>query len=261
MLTDACRKQNQAAHLPLLERLASDKRMKSVWNTIYKQEAASPEKGEQRKFMYPADVSALFFERIPPRLEMAMLGIHLGSGFDEEARALRKEVEQTRRAQLNLLYEQKHDHLFQNAAACSVFDEAFFIAAMKPEVFTRQSIVERQKRLKEVGDQLMAIANEGSTLGFNHDQIKSLKMVAFDAYVRNENEPSHASMLTVGRQRTDARVRAFVILMTFVCRRLLGTSLNGVVSTLANVTLRRSDLNAEKVQKMVRGSKLDWSDL
>jgi hypothetical protein len=238
---------NTPQDIELLRRLVLDPRLERVWNELLKKKRKDYKRVDQ--YVHPVTEGAWSFRA---RL------------LQSRAVELRKMGENTRADCIELralLQEFDVPNLFnrlsvrelslQERGLSFLFYTAFSLARPAPLSLSVAQTRNATLPFSVMADRLRADAAEQQRLRGFSDQRLLEAAVAYDELAEDAGGPLGTTVVVNRKSRGDVQRRGFVKALASTTQAVFGHSLYGTVATLTNVALKRNDITAEKVRKMV----------
>jgi hypothetical protein len=224
---------------PLLERLATDPRMRSFWKTIYRRNSEPGMDGQI--FLYTPCRQTPLFDR--PYYHLVPAGSRMF--LYDDGTALQNSL-----ANFNRLIEAGEWDALQDAAACILADMALLYAYVGLRTWTARQLEAVETQRSELLARIATVRDGVAAFGLS-DALHLLDQAAI-GLIFHRRYLAPDDPLLVKRERTDVAARGFVIAMGLLNVYLFGDILAGSVATIANALLRRDDLTGPRIKEMTR---------
>lgn len=215
------------APLPIIRRLATDPRMRAVWQELGKRRREEYKATEQRVYAAELSPQSLSWESLAHDFasratKMRALGNDPRAG-ELETIARVAMVLEPHAVRCEPPTDMKHE-----MAEVSLFVDAVARAADGSETITRAEL-----------NRLIALERQNGCL------------TVAGAYEQLARDPVDSRFI-VERRRTEARIEAFVESMALSCQRYFGQDLPGIIATLTNVAFERNDLDRYRIRAILK---------
>jgi hypothetical protein len=230
-----------ADRLDLLLRLASDGRMKGVWAELYKQR--QPKK-DTKQFVYSPR-----FRRIGCAKAWRWKAAELRIASDVSPETIER-LRQKLAWSINVPEEPIDPQERQDLAAQYFFHHSYLSALVNSPPMTQSEIKNRLEERKSCSGRLRTEADKLRSFGME-EEADNLVAIALQC----ERDISFAfNRWTIGRQRTDNRLRAYVFTLAKLNNILFGTPMYGTLATIANVVFNGTNkITGPHIHEMLRG--------
>jgi hypothetical protein len=239
----------------LLIRLASDPRMMNVWEELYKK---NRDANEHKEFVY-----APSFWQIGSAHTTRLTAVELGNLIrDAEDRSVELDFEEQltqflgqlpRSVIFPLPKDPVDPQARQDLAARYIFHHAYLSARIEPSVLTVKEIVRGLSERTAMAHEMLELAHKLRSFGMENDALALIRIA------RNceTNVDILCDRWIVGRDRSPSHLRAYVITLAELTRKLFGNPLCGTLAFIANVAFDLADTNSitdVQVREMLRGA-------
>jgi hypothetical protein len=244
---DVCDDDGSANQIDLLMRLARDLRMQNVWAELYKKKR-SPEYNID-KFVH----SPFFWDigvRKAWRLKMAGFR-RPPDGSPEEIEEL---LENIARSLIAIPKEPTNPYERQDLAIQYFFHHVYVTALVDSPVLTRAEVKNTHAERKSSARRLRTESKKLRAWGMKVEARELMRIA-----IQCEKEINFMyNRWIVDRQRSDNRLRGYLLTLAELNKLLFGTPMYGTLATIANVVFNRtkgSEITGSQVHEMLRGLK------
>jgi hypothetical protein len=247
-----------AAKRELLIRLASDPRALTVWLELYK-ENRSPGRGTKKFFYKPSfqKIGAAHITRLTA-VELRKQFKGLRDEFPEFPITSEPLVEFIERLPTIVYYPQPEEPVDpqarQDLAVQYLFHHAYLSALVEKSVVTGQEIASNFVGRTETAHRLFKEADSLRSFGMEREALELVRI----AIACQDNVEILSDRWIVGRKRSDNRLRAYVITLAELTKKLFGKPLYGSLASLATVAFNLADaagITDAQVREILRGPK------
>src|ERR1039458_3954637 len=245
--TNICDQAKATDRIDLLIRLASDRRMKNVWAELYKKTRLPEEDTEQ--FVHPP-----FFGVRGCAKALRLKAAEISVWPDESAENIERLIEEIDSSLIATPKEPTDLQKRQDLAVQYFFHHAYLTALVDAPVLTRAETERLHKEHKSSARRLRAEADKMRSFGMKVEA-EELMRIALQC---EKNLTFFHNHWIVHRQRTDKRLRGYVLTLAELNKRLFRTPLYGTLAAVANVAFNRSnksEITGQQVREMLGGPK------
>jgi hypothetical protein len=245
-----------AENKELLIRLASDSRMMDVWQELYKYKRVSNK--STKEFFY-----APSFWEIGCAHTARLTVAEVRRQIEDSDQEIPEEdiLEFINHLSPNFLLprpeEPRDPQARQDLTARYIFQHAYLSALVKAPILTTREIVENYHERIATADQLRKEADKLKSYGMEDDAWTLIRIAHnCEENIRTGNLDNLCDRWIVDRNRSPGHLRAYVITLAELTRRLFGNPLHGTLASIANVAfdlVDRTSINDAQVREMVRG--------
>jgi hypothetical protein len=242
-------KENNAPALKVLSRLVSDRRMRSVWQEIYKKKRRNYKPTEE--FLHPACLTFRSAAAEHRRLacEFREKGLEAEAKLSEALAAAEEKLS-------NFATEGKLENVpsdpqwcEQDLAAQAFLQQACLSATDVIPIRTVE-IAAEQAKLSNISASLRQLAVELDDIGRELDAVDMIRIADdCDEELRAYEEAPFNPNLIIERKRSDPKIRTYAVNLSLFAYSIFKTPLSGTIATTVNVVFERADLTDDKVRE------------
>jgi hypothetical protein len=239
----------------LLLRLASDSRMMEVWQELYKKRASN---SGTKEFVYKPSFHEIRCAHTA-RLTVAEIRRQIE---DSDKNVTEEDIEEFI-CHLSPQWLQPWPEVPRDPQASLdlavryIFQHAYLSALVKAPILTTEEIVENFHERIATADQLRKAADKLKSYGLEDDAWTLIRIAQnCEENIRTGNLDNLCDRWIVGRNRSPSHLRAYVITLAALTRKLFGNALHGTLARIANVALdlrERTEITGAQVKEMLRG--------
>jgi hypothetical protein len=240
----------------LLLRLASDSRMMEVWQELYKYKRAS--NSGTKEFVYKPSFHEIGCAHTA-RLTVAEIRRQIE---DSDKKVTEEDIEEFI-CHLSPQYLQpwpeapRDPQASLDLAVRYIFQHAYLSALVKAPILTTQEIVENFHERIATADQLRKEADKLKSYGMEDDAWTLIRIAQnCEENIRTGNLDNLCDRWIVDRDRSTSHLRAYVITLAALTRKLFGNPLHGTLARIANVAFDLAggtSITGGQVHEMLRG--------
>jgi hypothetical protein len=228
--------------IDLLFRLARDPRMKNVWNELYKK-TRLPEENTERFVHRP------FFWGIGCAKALRLKAAEFRVPPDESVENIERLDEDIGTLLINIPKEPTDLQERQDLAVQYFFHHAYLTALVDSPVLTFVEMERLYKERELSARRLRTEADKLRSFGMKVEA-KELTRIALEC---EKNTSYLYNVWILYRQRTDNRLRGYVLTLAELNKQLFTTPLYGTLATITNVAFNRTKITGQQVREMLRG--------
>jgi hypothetical protein len=227
----------------LLRRLASDPRMKKVWNELRKR---------KRESYQPTDHFIHYVTPMANWTPASRYALQHAEKFRNQDSPPAEFLAAYYAVHLQASYQGQESNLVpQDLAMAYLFDQAFTLAKQDIRLIPISELQKRRRHYLKMAKELRADAAEQERLGLYEGRRMMDAACAYEELVKAPAPAPGRSRLVTRPPRGAARLKGFVMAFGDITNAVFGSPLYGSVATTANVVFDGDELTADAVRKML----------